>query len=88
MLGIVLALPILLIAATAMAQSPKADQPPASAGSTTQRVSLPDIHALVAITPAPLTDEERRQEDQRRRALAMLLLSGGWSVRPFSAMSH
>jgi hypothetical protein len=37
MLGIVLALPFLLIAATAMAQSPKVDQPPASAGSSTQR---------------------------------------------------
>jgi hypothetical protein len=88
MLGIVLVLPILLIAATAMAQSPKVNQPPASAGSSTQRVALPEIHALDAITPAPLTDDERRQEDQRRRALVMLLLNGGWSLRPFSAMSH
>jgi hypothetical protein len=88
MLGIVFALPILLIAATAMAQSPKVDQPSASAGSSTQRAALPDIHALVAITPASLTDDERRQEDQRRRALVMLLLNGGWSVRPFGGMSH
>jgi hypothetical protein len=88
MLGIVFALPILLIAATAMAQSPKVDQPPASAGSSTQRVALPKIHALVAVTPAPLTDDERRQEDQRRRALVMLLLNGGSSVRPFGGMSH
>jgi len=55
MLGIVFALPILLIAATAMGQSPKIDQPSASAGSSTQRVALPDIHSRVAITPAPRT---------------------------------
>jgi len=88
MLGIVFALPVLLIAASATAQSPKVDQPPVSSGSSTPRVAVPDVYALVAITPAPLTDDEQRQEDARRRALLMLLLNSGGRVQPFSGMSR
>ena len=89
MLGIVFALPVLLIAASAIAQSPKVDQPPVSSGSSTPRAAVPDVYALVAITPAPLTDDEQqRQEDVRRRALLMLLLNNGGRVQPFSGMSR
>ena len=89
MLGMVFALPVLLIAASAMAQSPKVDEPPVSSGSSMPRVAVPDVHALVAITPAPLTDDEQqRQEDVRRRALMMLLLNSGGRVQPFSGMSR
>src|SRR5260370_42264421 len=81
MLAIGFALPVLLIAASAMAQSPKVDQPAVSSGSRMPRAAVPVVPALVAVTPAPLTDDERRQEDARRRAFLMLLLNGGGAVQ-------
>jgi hypothetical protein len=87
-LGIVFALPVLLIAASAMAQSPKVDEPPpVSSGSSMPREAVPDVHALIAQTPA-LADDERRQEEARRRALLMLLLNSGSRVQPFGGMSR
>src|SRR5260370_21258398 len=77
MLAIGFALPVLLIAASAMAQSPKVDQPAVSSGSRMPRAAVPVVPALVAVTPAPLTDDQRRQEDAPRRAFLMLLLNGG-----------
>jgi hypothetical protein len=89
MLGIVFALPVLLIAASAIAQSPKVDEPPISSGSSTPRDDVvPVAHGPVAAEPAARGDDERRQEDARRRALLMLLLNSGGRVQPFSGMSH
>jgi hypothetical protein len=89
MLGAVFALAALLIAASAMAQSPKVDQPPVSSGSSMPRMAVPAVPALVVITSAPiLTDDEQRQQDARRRALLMLLLNSGGRVQPFGGMSH
>lgn len=94
MFGIVFALPVLLVAASAMAesqaQSPKVDEPPpVSSGSSMPRETVIDAPAPVAVTPAPLAGDQRRQEDARRRALLLLLLnSGGGNVRPFGGMSH
>ena len=94
MLGIVFALPVLLIAASAMTQSPAqspkvVDPPPVSSGSSMPREAVPVGPALIAETPAPLADDERRQEDARRRALLMLLLnSSGGHVQPFGGMNH
>jgi hypothetical protein len=88
MLGIVLALPVLLIAGSAVAQSPGVDQLPISSGSSTQRVAVPAFPALVAVTPAPLTDDEQRQKDAQRRAFLVLLLNSGGRVQPFGGMSR
>ena len=88
MLGAVFALPVLLITASAMAQSPKVDQLPISSGSSMPREAAPAFPALVAVTPAPLTDDEQRQQDTRRRAFLMLLLNSGGRVQPFSGMSR
>ena len=89
MLGAVFALPVLLITASAMAQSPKVDQLPISSGSSMPREAVPAFSALVALTPAPvLTDDEERQQDAQRRALLMLLLNSGGRVHPLSGMSH
>jgi hypothetical protein len=88
MLGVVFTLPVLLVAASAMAESPKVDQPPVSSGSSMPRAAIPEVDALVAIAPAPLTDDEQRQEDARRRALLMLLLNSTGRVQPFSGMSR
>jgi hypothetical protein len=71
-----------------MAQSPKVDQPPVSSGSSRPRAAVPAFPALVAVTPAPLTDEEQRQQDAGRHALLMLLLNGGGRVQPFGGMSR
>lgn len=88
MLGSVLALPILLIAASAMAQSPKVDQPPIPSMASTPRAAVPAFPALAALTPAPLTDGEQRQQDAGRHALLMLLLNSGGRVQPFGGMSR
>jgi hypothetical protein len=88
MLGVVFALAVLLIAASAMAQSPKVDQPPVSSGSSMPRVDIPAFPALAVVVPVPLTDDEQRQQDARQRALLMLLLNSGGRVQPFSGMSH
>jgi hypothetical protein len=88
MLGAVFALPVLLITVSAMAQSPKVDQLPISSGSSMPREAVPASPALVAVTPAPLADDEQRQQDAQRRAFLMLLLNSGGRVQPFSGMSH
>jgi hypothetical protein len=88
MLGIVFALAPLLIAASAMAQSPKVDQLPVSSGSSMPRAAVPAFPGLVVVTPAPLTDDEQRQQDTRRRAFLMLLLNSDGRVRPFGGMSR
>jgi hypothetical protein len=89
MLGVISTLVALLIATSAMAQSPKVDQPPVSSGSSTPRAAVPAFFpALVALTPAPLTDDEQRQEDTRRRALLVLLLNSGSRVHPLGGMSR
>jgi biopolymer transport protein ExbD len=88
MLGVISTLVALLIAASAMAQSPKVDLPPVSSGSNTPRAAVPAFPALVALTPAPLTDDEQRQEDTRRRALLVLLLNSGSRVHPLGGMSR
>src|SRR5260370_33415894 len=88
MLAIGFALPVLLIAASAMAQSPKVDQPAVSSGSRMPRAAVPVVPALVAVTPAPLTDDERRQEDARRRPFLMLLLNGRGQVLPLNSHHH
>jgi hypothetical protein len=87
MLGVISTL-ALLIAASAMAQSPKVDQLPVSSGSSTPRAAVPAFPALGAVTPAPLTDEEQRQQDAGRHVLLMLLLNGGGRVQPFGGMSR
>ena len=89
MLGNVFALPLLLIATSAMAQSPNVDQsPPVSSGSSIQRVAVPISPVPIAATPAPSRDDGR-QEDARRRAFLMLLLnSSGGHVQPFGGMGH
>jgi hypothetical protein len=91
MLGAVFALPVLLITASAMAQSPKVDQLPISSGSSMPREAVPASPALAAATPARLTDDEQRQQEQQdthRRTLLMLFLNTGGRVQPFSGMSR
>ena len=88
MLGVVFALAALLIAASAMAQSPKVDQPLVSSESSMPRVAVPAFPALAVVAPAPLTDDEQRQQDARRHAILMLLLNSGGRVHPLSRMSH
>jgi hypothetical protein len=89
MLGIVFAFPILLIAASAVAQSPKVE-PSVSSGSSVQRVApAPLASAPEAVEPPSRGDDERRQEDVRRRAFLVLLLnSSSGHVQPFGGMSQ
>lgn len=89
MLGTVFTLSILLLAASAMAQSPKLDPPPPFlSASNVSRTAVPAADGLVAIPAVPLAADEQRQEDARRRAFLMLLLSSGGRVQPYAGMGR